>query len=108
MSNKHLVPKRFQALSEQKKKLIAEVFHVFDTDADGQLKYVEFKAACKALGCPTKKAEILKTIKAYERTGVKEHCIEYNDFIDVCKLKRCVVLEKYEFGSPLLENWVII
>ncbi|KAL1461308.1 hypothetical protein WDU94_013215 [Cyamophila willieti] len=86
MSNKH-VSKKGQALSEQKKKLISEVFHVFDTDADGQLNYVEFKSACKALGCPTKKADILKIIKSYQRTGIKENCIEFSDFLDVLSEK---------------------
>ncbi|KAI5740219.1 hypothetical protein M8J76_001819 [Diaphorina citri] len=82
MSNKNIGGKKSQ-LCDQKKKLISEVFNVFDTDGDGQLNYLEFKSACKALGCPTKKVEILKTIKSYARTGVKNNCIEFSDFFDV-------------------------
>lgn len=88
MSSKTMVVnKRCQSLSEQTKKLIAEVFNVFDIDGDSQLNYVEFKSACKALGCPTKKVEILKIIKSHQRNGVKDNCIEFTDFFDVCKLK---------------------
>lgn len=93
MSNKNTLRIKCQSLTDQKKKLIAEVFKVFDTDGDGQLNYIEFKSACKALGCPTKKTEILKIIKSHQRSGVKDNCIAFVDFSDVCKFNSKRLIE---------------
>lgn len=74
-------PKRRTArpeLTEEQKVEIKEAFNLFDTDKDGSLDYHEFKVAMRALGFDLKKAEVLKLLREFDKSGQGQ--IEFDDF----------------------------
>ena len=68
-------------LSEEQRQEIKEAFELFDTDKDRCLDYHELKVAMRALGFDLKKAEVLKILKEYDKTG--RNLMEYDDFVKI-------------------------
>ncbi|KAI8807897.1 hypothetical protein BJ742DRAFT_811155 [Cladochytrium replicatum] len=65
-------------LTDEQKQEIKEAFDLFDTDKDRALDYHELKVAMRALGFDMKKAEVLKIIREYDKSG--QGLIEFDDF----------------------------
>ncbi|CAG5114729.1 unnamed protein product [Candidula unifasciata] len=73
--------KKKRELTEEQKQEIKEAFDLFDTDKDREIDYHELKVAMRALGFDVKKADVLKTLRDYDREGTGK--ISFDDFNEV-------------------------
>nr|AAZ15804.1 centrin 3 [Blastocladiella emersonii] len=68
-------------LTDDQKHEVREAFDLFDSDKDGRLDYHEVKVAMRALGIEAKKAEVLKWLKDYDKSG--RQVLEFDDFMRI-------------------------
>ncbi|XP_069687969.1 uncharacterized protein [Periplaneta americana] len=81
-------------VTEEEKRFIHNAFNLFDSDSDGYLDYYELKSALRGLGCPVKKAEVLRILQTYDKPDGKR--IEFDDFY-------CVAVDKLMKRDPLTD-----
>lgn len=68
-------------LTDEQKQEIKEAFELFDTDKDGCVDYHELRVAMRALGFDLKKAEVLKILRDYDKSG--HNLMEFEDFAKI-------------------------